>query len=110
MPIEVECPGCGREYRTADDKAGRRFRCSSCNAIISVPDVDADEDFLEVATHSSMTRKTTTLRRVPVDRRSDRPTSAVRSTRRPVADAACPRKPAYHRSSGLRSPERSACY
>ncbi len=37
MTIEISCPDCGRAYRLADDKAGKKVRCKSCSAVFPVP-------------------------------------------------------------------------
>ena len=37
MPIETNCPGCGRLLRVADENAGRQARCPVCNTIYVVP-------------------------------------------------------------------------
>ena len=36
VPIRIDCEHCGREYRLADDKAGKRIRCSDCQGVIEV--------------------------------------------------------------------------
>jgi hypothetical protein len=36
MP-EVTCSGCGKRLRVPDDRAGRKAKCPSCNAIFVVP-------------------------------------------------------------------------
>ena len=35
--ITVSCTGCQHEYRVADDKAGKRFKCRDCGDICTVP-------------------------------------------------------------------------
>jgi predicted Zn finger-like uncharacterized protein len=37
MPILASCTSCGKQYRVADDAAGRTFRCSTCKATFTVP-------------------------------------------------------------------------
>lgn len=37
MPIQVQCPGCGRQFQAADGLAGKRAKCPQCSAAISVP-------------------------------------------------------------------------
>jgi hypothetical protein len=37
MPIQVQCPGCGRQFQAADELAGKRAKCPQCSAAISVP-------------------------------------------------------------------------
>jgi hypothetical protein len=36
MPIAVSCT-CGKAFRLKDELAGRKVRCSACNAVIAVP-------------------------------------------------------------------------
>jgi hypothetical protein len=49
MPIETNCPGCGRRLRVSDEHLGRQARCPMCNAIYQVeatpptPGTTADE-------------------------------------------------------------------
>ncbi len=40
MPINVACQGCGKAYAVPDERAGQRFKCKACGAVVSVP---ADE-------------------------------------------------------------------
>ena len=37
MPIKVTCPECETVNKVADEKAGKKIRCSECEASISVP-------------------------------------------------------------------------
>lgn len=37
MPIQVQCPNCGKGYRMPDTAAGRKGKCKECGAIIDVP-------------------------------------------------------------------------
>jgi len=37
MPIQVNCPACGRTYRLKDELAGKKFRCSDCQKIVTAP-------------------------------------------------------------------------
>lgn len=37
MAIEFDCSGCGRTYRVVDAFAGKRTKCKTCDAILSVP-------------------------------------------------------------------------
>jgi ribosomal protein S27E len=37
VAIELECPDCSRKYRLKDGRAGKRFRCKVCAAVIAVP-------------------------------------------------------------------------
>ncbi len=43
MPIPFRCPNCSRDYRVADENAGRRFDCKSCGNKITVPGGDIAE-------------------------------------------------------------------
>ena len=45
MTINVECGDCGTEYQLSDDKAGRKFRCRGCKAVVHVPDEWSDETY-----------------------------------------------------------------
>jgi predicted RNA-binding Zn-ribbon protein involved in translation (DUF1610 family) len=36
--IEFDCPECGEEMGITDRMAGRRVRCTSCDALIDVPE------------------------------------------------------------------------
>lgn len=37
MPIQFNCPHCGKDYRVADANAGKRFACKQCGNAIEVP-------------------------------------------------------------------------
>jgi len=37
MPIQVDCPHCGRNYRLKDELAGKKFRCSDCQEVVTAP-------------------------------------------------------------------------
>jgi hypothetical protein len=37
MPIELDCPGCGKRLRVADEHAGRAGRCPGCQTVFNVP-------------------------------------------------------------------------
>jgi predicted Zn finger-like uncharacterized protein len=37
MPISVECPSCRSTFRVKDEFAGKRGRCPSCKAMLTVP-------------------------------------------------------------------------
>ena len=43
MTIRAECQECGEQYRMSDEKAGRKFRCRECDAVVYVPDEYEDE-------------------------------------------------------------------
>lgn len=45
MPISVECEGCGKNYKLGDDKAGKKFKCKECDAVVSIP--EDDEEFAD---------------------------------------------------------------
>jgi hypothetical protein len=42
MPISLRCPGCGKVYRLADDRAGKQAKCP-CGAVMKVP-AEASKD------------------------------------------------------------------
>ncbi len=48
MPIDVTCAACESSFSLKDELAGRKVRCSKCQAVIEVP--DADEDLPEFDT------------------------------------------------------------
>lgn len=37
MPIDMNCPGCGKKLRLADEHAGKTGRCPACQATFSIP-------------------------------------------------------------------------
>lgn len=43
MSLIATCPDCGKKYKVGDDKAGKKIRCSACQAIITVPSAEGDE-------------------------------------------------------------------
>jgi predicted Zn finger-like uncharacterized protein len=43
MAIEVTCPGCGKDYRVKDERAGLKIRCKECQSTIQVPGLDEDD-------------------------------------------------------------------
>ena len=38
MPIEFNCPFCGKHYRVADANANKRVKCKDCGTPVTVPD------------------------------------------------------------------------
>jgi hypothetical protein len=42
MPITVQCPGCGSQFRANDKLAGRRGKCPKCSGEIEVPKLAAE--------------------------------------------------------------------
>ncbi|MCA9029370.1 MAG: hypothetical protein KDA66_01100 [Planctomycetaceae bacterium] len=40
MTIQVSCQDCGMAYEVPDEKAGKKFRCKQCQAIVSIPEGD----------------------------------------------------------------------
>ncbi|MCB9894940.1 MAG: hypothetical protein H6839_10865 [Planctomycetes bacterium] len=38
MPIEFNCPFCGKHYRVADANANKRVKCKECGTPVTVPD------------------------------------------------------------------------
>jgi predicted Zn finger-like uncharacterized protein len=45
MPIDVACPACQAKFTLKDEFAGRKVRCSSCQAVIELPEVESVTDF-----------------------------------------------------------------
>lgn len=39
MPVDVQCPSCGKKYVLADDLGGTRVACVQCHGSIEVPDI-----------------------------------------------------------------------
>jgi len=39
MPIDLDCPGCGKKLRLADEHAGKAGRCPACQAVFQIPAV-----------------------------------------------------------------------
>jgi predicted Zn finger-like uncharacterized protein len=35
--MDIQCPGCGQQYRIADELAGKQVRCKKCSGTIVVP-------------------------------------------------------------------------
>jgi len=47
--VEVSCPSCQKEYKVKPEAAGKKFRCKSCQTVVTVPQPDAGEvDLLSV--------------------------------------------------------------
>ena len=44
MAIQVSCARCGTDFRIKDELAGRRFRCSTCQAAVSAPERPSEDD------------------------------------------------------------------
>ena len=44
MPIEVTCGGCSRRLRVPDRTAGKKIKCPKCEAVIEVPDPQAEAE------------------------------------------------------------------
>lgn len=62
MSISVSCPDCQQAYNVPDDKAGKKFRCKQCQAIVEVP--GAQSEFGDVDPFASLpTAKPTPERR-----------------------------------------------
>jgi uncharacterized protein YxjI len=45
MPIDVTCSGCQIKFQVKDEFAGRKVRCSKCEAVIVIPSVEAVAEF-----------------------------------------------------------------
>ncbi len=39
--ISFDCPNCGKNLKTKEDKAGMKSRCPGCNEVIQIPDADS---------------------------------------------------------------------
>jgi len=39
--ISFDCPNCGKNLKTKEDKAGMKSRCPGCSEVIQIPDADA---------------------------------------------------------------------
>ncbi len=50
MPIETNCPGCGRKLQVGEEHAGKQARCPLCNEIYSVPSADAEASAMQAHT------------------------------------------------------------
>jgi predicted Zn finger-like uncharacterized protein len=37
MPVDIECPGCGRRFRVSDSAVGKQVKCPNCGSVIVVP-------------------------------------------------------------------------
>ncbi len=46
MTIQFDCKDCGKSLRVKDEKAGRKTRCPACNAVMTIPELDADDEGL----------------------------------------------------------------
>lgn len=44
MSISFQCPECDKSFRVADDKRGKRIKCSGCSTVVTVPDDDEEVD------------------------------------------------------------------
>ncbi len=49
MPIHVDCPECGQEYRLRDELAGKKFACKSCQTVVAIPAAVAKKAVRRVA-------------------------------------------------------------
>lgn len=43
MAITVQCPRCAKQYRLADQFAGKRVKCTSCQAVVVIPEPQSPE-------------------------------------------------------------------
>ena len=48
MSIQVRCGNCGADYEVSDDKAGKKFKCRSCDATVRVPLAEEPERLIWV--------------------------------------------------------------
>ncbi len=37
MPIQLACPGCSKQFRVADEHAGKKVKCPGCQTVFQVP-------------------------------------------------------------------------
>lgn len=49
MPIQVDCPHCGRNFRLKDELAGKKFRCSECQEVVTAPSPEPPSKPIRVA-------------------------------------------------------------
>jgi hypothetical protein len=68
MPIALSCD-CGRSLRLKDELAGRKIRCPSCNASLTVPtpEANAEEEALDILLGDAPAEKKTPSRPAPVE-------------------------------------------
>lgn len=57
MPLNVECPACGLQYKVKDGLAGRKIRCRECSATIVVPAADDADEWGDLAELPSRPKK-----------------------------------------------------
>ncbi len=48
MPIELNCPECGKSYKLQDALAGKKVRCKACSAVMVVPQTEGLDDFADL--------------------------------------------------------------
>ncbi len=68
MAIEVTCE-CGKTYRASDDKAGKRFKCRECEALVRVPNANGDETDEDVDLEEDEVGNEPAAKYVPMHRR-----------------------------------------
>jgi hypothetical protein len=44
MGISFQCDACGKQYKVADELAGKRGKCKNCGAVIQVPRIETPAD------------------------------------------------------------------
>lgn len=49
MAIEISCAACGKDFRVKDEMAGRKFRCSGCQATVPIPAAKSGDDPWELS-------------------------------------------------------------
>ena len=52
LPIQTTCQACGKSFKVRRDFAGKKGKCPSCNAIISIPNSPAAVPPLEPSPHT----------------------------------------------------------
>ena len=55
--LKVKCTECKRQYRVADDYAGRKIRCKNCKTVIVIPKQEEHDCDDSVARLNSLLRE-----------------------------------------------------
>ena len=56
MAIRVRCSACAADYQVADRLAGKKIRCTKCQAVVSVPGDATDTERLVAAAGRTIPR------------------------------------------------------
>ncbi len=97
MPIQIACPGCSKQFRVADEHAGKKVKCPGCSTVFQVP-VGRESPSGDPAPGDppSPADSSVTPRPAPRDSHSPgayQPAAAQGSPYQPSQHAAAPRKP-----------------